>query len=360
MRIKILRELHRVGLQFLEPYYMIRDAIIRHYYNSKHHDYVTCHDGESTWSEKIAIFLIHQPVAVPKSVIMACDYLKSQGYSCILVSNGQLSCEDLRCLLLKVSIVIVRPNFGYDFGGYQEAIFWLRKSKRKVNRLLIMNDSVWFPVLKDTNFLMDMENKGVDLVGALSAQRGAAQYRQRKLFYASFMLLFSEKVWNSPKFNNFWSNYIQTSSKYKTIRKGERLLTSLFINDSKYSCHAMIDLSYYNNLPIKLQLSEWPAFASNLCIQSEFFSKKRDVLLFRKTQVSKIEWYDWYYSLCQSENMFMSAQTFLVLSGRVPLIKKSNEIHNILALQKSVDFFKENPSFDPEILEEILLKVGRR
>ena len=354
---KIRRELRRVAGQLLEPYRQVRDAILRVDYRLRHAHLVQHFEGQVGWTERVAVFLVHQPLGLAHSVFATCEHLQDQGYACVVVFNGELGLEDLNRILPKVTHVIVRPNFGYDFGGYQEALIWLRQRGGDVNQLLLMNDSVWFPVVKTTSFLSEMEKTGADIVGVLSAQRGAAQSHQRKLFYASFMLLFSGKIWRSEKFEDFWKHYRQTSSKPRTIRKGERKLSALFIHDDEFSHHAMVDANTFKGLTHGLTTSTWPVFAQELGLIDTAFDQQRKALLLRSGPDVEEAWRDWYQRLSESQNMFTCAQASLVLRAGVPLIKKAKDPHNMLVLQQSLEMFLHEPAFDPVVSREMQLQI---
>jgi hypothetical protein len=356
---KIRRELRRVGSQLLEPYRQVRDALLRLDYRLRHAHHVQHFEGQVGWTERVAVFLIHQPQGVAQSVLLTCEHLKERGYACVMVSNGELEPEDLNRILSKVTHVIVRPNFGYDFGGYQEAVIWLRQRGGDVKQLLLMNDSVWFPVLKGASFLIEMEQAGADVVGALSAQRGSAQRHQRKLFYASFMLLFSGKIWRSAKFENFWNSYRQTSSKPRTIRKGERKLSALFIHDDEFTHHAMVGANTYKELSLEMTPSTWPIFARELGLMDASFDQQRKALLLRSGTDVDEAWRDWFRRLCESQNMFTCAQASLVLRAGVPLIKKSKDPHNMRVLQQSLEVFRLESAFDAVVLQEMQAQVDR-
>lgn len=356
---KIQREFRRVGSQLLEPYRQVRDAFLRLDYRLRHAHHVQHFEGQVEWTGRVAVFLVYQPKGVAHSVFTTCEHLQQQGYACVMVSNGELAPEDLKRILPKVTHLIVRPNFGYDFGGYQEAVIWLRQRGDDVKQLLLMNDSVWFPVLKGASFLTEMEATGADVVGALSAQRGAAQRHQRKLFYASFMLLFSGKVWRSEKFKYFWSHYRQTSSKPRTIRRGERKLSALFIHDEEFTHHAMVDADTYKKLPLEMTPLTWPTFARELGLIDPSFDQQRQALLMRSGPNVEEAWRDWYRRLCESQNMFTCAQASLVLRSGVPLVKKSKDPHNMLVLQQSMEAFRLDSALDPVIVQEMQAQVDR-
>ena len=356
---KIQRELRRLGSQLLEPYRQIRDAFLRLDYRLRHAHHVKHFDGHVGLTERVAVFLIHQPRGVSESVLATCEHLQQQGYACVVVSNGHLTAEDLDRVLSRAAHVIVRPNFGYDFGGYQEGLVWLRQKKVNLNCLFLLNDSVWFPVLRDSTFLKDMECTGADIVGALSAQRGGAQRHQRKLFYASFMLLFSSKAWQSTKFQDFWKNYRQTSSKAATIRKGERKLSALFIHDEYFTHQVMVDSALYAKLALEITPSTWPSFGLELGLIDPVFDQQRRTLLEQTAPDTESQWRDWYARLGESQNMFTCAQGSLVLRAGVPFIKKSRDPHNMLVLRQSIDAFRACAAFNTTVAQEIQTQLDR-
>ena len=350
---KIRREFERLGGQLLEPYRQVRDLVLRIHYRYRHDSLVQNVEGKSPWSERVCILLIYQPRSIPESVFNTCKHLMQQGYACVLVSNGPLSQEDISRLLPQVSHLIVRPNFGYDFGGYQEGVLWLRQQNRRVVRLLLLNDSVWFPVFDNSNFLQQMEASKADVVGALSAERGRSQRHQRRLFYASFMLMFSEKVWLSQKFKTFWTSYPQTSSKARTIRKGERQLSAMFIHDDQFTHHAMVDATTVQQLIENQGPDQWRVFSQELSLMDAAFDKEREALLLKGSVTQSDVWSDWYQRLCDSQNMFACAQGALVVRQIVPFIKKSKDAHNLKSLQQSLSSFEKMPVFDKAVLKEL-------
>lgn len=357
-RWKVWREVRRVVSQLAEPFRQVRDALLRIDYRLNHARYVQHFEGAAPWTSRVAVFLIHQPRGVAESVIATCAHLRQQGYACVLVSNGALTAQDRQRMAGDVAHVIVRPNFGYDFGGYQEAVLWLRQTGIAPEHLLMLNDSVWFPVARDSTFLSDMERTGADVVGALSAQRGRSQRHQRQLFYASFMLLFSAKVWRSSEFESFWRHYRQTSSKPRTIRQGERKLSALFIHDERFTHHAMVDRSSYRQLAARQDAQSWPVFAQALVVMEPLLAQERQALLACAGDDVLGRWQDWYSRLCDAQNMFACAQIPLVLQQGVPFIKKSKEPHNWLVLQRSVAALRAWSETHPVVLQEIESLVG--
>jgi hypothetical protein len=354
---KLRREIYRVGHQLLEPYQKFRDVILRVKYKVRHEHHVKHFDGEIPWSSRVAVFLIYQPNGVVESIINTCEFLIRNGYACVIVSNGHLSEMEKIRIRSVVSHLIVRPNFGYDFGGYQEAILWLFKLNMEIDRLLILNDSIWFPVFPESTFLSDMERSGADVVGALSAQRGSKQRHQRKLFYASFMLLFSGKVCSSSVFKNFWKNYRQTSSKSTTIRNGERKLSALFIYDQRFTHHVMVDQVSYKRLIDDDKIGSWPLLVQDLIIVDPKLDKDKNELLAYSGSDIEDRWKKWYQNLCETQNMFVCSQIPLIMKLGVPFIKKSRDHQNLLMLKNGLDLFEACGEIDSQIIKEIKLHI---
>lgn len=355
---KFQRELRRAGSQLLEPYRQIRDALLRLDYRVRHAHHVKHFEGDAAWTARVAVFLIYQPHGVADSVLATCRYLRQQGYACVLVVNGPLGQQARQRVSAEVAHIIARPNFGYDFGGYQEAVLWLRQSSAQIDQLLMLNDSVWFPSLRNSNFLADMEKADADVVGALSAERGRLQRHQRKLFYASFLLLFSGKVWRSTEFANFWIKYRQTSSKARTIRKGERKLSALFIHDDRFTHHAMVHRQTYQDLVMHLDALSWPLLAQELVVMDTSLDQERTTLLGCLDGDVVAQWREWYERLCDSQNMFACAQASLVIRSALPFIKKSKDPHNMLVLERSLSVFQDFDDMDPLVFQEIKTHVN--
>ena len=92
--------------------------------------------------------------------------MKSKGYSTLLISNCLLTSDDKAKALPMCWKIIVRSNFGYDFGGYQVGVLIAMRSGEPINQMLILNDSIWFPLQHDCDFLERVEAKKNGFVGA--------------------------------------------------------------------------------------------------------------------------------------------------------------------------------------------------
>jgi Rhamnan synthesis protein F len=176
-------------------------------------------DGLQTLEDKIAAILIFQPGALPDSLLETCDLLADLGYAVLIVSNGPLTPEARTALLPRVWRVLERPNLGYDFGGYREAVMHLWDQGIDPEELLIMNDSVWVIAQAFPAFLTRISAMKADVAGTvLRSKKG-------KRWLESFFFQLRRPALTAPAFRNFWLGYRLIDSKFGVIRQGERDFT---------------------------------------------------------------------------------------------------------------------------------------
>lgn len=176
-------------------------------------------EGVLPQGSRIAAFLIFQPGPLPASIVETCDLLTGLGYSVLIVSNGPLRPEARDALLPQVWRLLERPNLGYDFGGYREAVMHLWDQGLEPEELLILNDSVWIlaPVLPA--FL--------SWLAASSGEVGGAVRRSKKgrHWLESYAFRFTRDAFVHHAFRDFWQGYRLVDSKFGVIRQGERDLS---------------------------------------------------------------------------------------------------------------------------------------
>lgn len=201
--------------------------------------------GLSRSSAKVAVFVIFPANKVVYSThYRSIRFLRENGYDVILVSNAELDKVSIDAVLPLVSKLIVRQNFGYDFGGYRQGVLDLLASDRiRVSRLLLVNDSCWFPTHYNSNFLAQAERENKDLVGLTSnfgihrkwGTRSETDWSysvsHKNFHYCSFFLLLSERVLYSSTFRAFWKFFPLSNRKSRVVRRGEIALTQLIIEE---------------------------------------------------------------------------------------------------------------------------------
>jgi hypothetical protein len=201
--------------------------------------------GELPITSKIAIYVIFPRTSeLNKSHLRSLRYIVDNKYSPIVISNSIINEEQINILKKYASIIIVRPNFGYDFGAYRQGILEVLGRGIETEHLLLINDSCWFPTFGDINWIQQAEQKGLDLVGVTSnygisrnwGQKSNRDWtwdyssKHKNFHYCSFALLLSKNVIYNPKFIQFWRRFPLTNKKSKVVRRGEIGLTRLIIN----------------------------------------------------------------------------------------------------------------------------------
>ncbi len=316
-------------------------------------------------SGKVAVFLVFQPNGLVPSTWLTLKHLKSKGYSTLLVSNCQLTSDDQAQALPMCWKVIVRPNFGYDFGGYQVGVLIAMRSGQPINQMLILNDSIWFPLHHNCDFLERVEARKNGFVGAfqLEPTRDPQKMQGKKRpFMGSFFWHFKQPVLNSSAFTEFWENYKSTSSKYATIRRGERRFTHYLLDaglgvEAIYSRHQFdcwLELATENELFKML---------NELCTSDPDLDAQRMALLAKHREGIgwEIECKILAQAITASQNIMATAPLYMVRELRLPFLKKSRNDDNLLALNKLNEYFTEHPGLVEEcVLSELQAVLQRQ
>jgi Rhamnan synthesis protein F len=173
-------------------------------------------DGKRALQRRIAAVLVFQPGVLPQSLLESCDQLADLGYAVLVVSNGPLSPGARAALLPRVWRVLERPNLGYDFGGYREAVMHIWDQRLDPDELLILNDSVWMVRSALPGFLSCISALDADVAGSVLRSKGQRHWLE------SYFFQFRRSALESPVFRRFWRDYRLIDSKYGVIRQGER------------------------------------------------------------------------------------------------------------------------------------------
>jgi len=194
--------------------------------------------GSQPLHRKVAIYAIYPTSGVLPSHLVALRHLLAQGYAALVVANLPLSEQDLARLLPLCWQVAQRRNFGFDIGGYRAALLWLGERLARLDRLVLTNDSIWFPVGQGRDWLAVADGlcepgagaAEPDLIGAVSnggmAGSGHAGSWQIEtaaadFHYCSFALSFGPAILRDPDFLTFWRRMRLTDRKVQIVERGE-------------------------------------------------------------------------------------------------------------------------------------------
>lgn len=178
--------------------------------------------GECALSERVLIYLAYQPNGLSPSTFEALEAHKQAGLSIFFVSNAPISADELVRLRPYAALIVERLNFGYDFGGYRFAIRYLKSTAARLHTLIIVNDSIWFPIHDPATIF----RKSIEVQGFGGSSSMAAGRRNRRNVVLSYWLVFGPRLLDTSVFFEFWNRYVPTNNKYFTVRLGERGLSN--------------------------------------------------------------------------------------------------------------------------------------
>lgn len=363
---KIKRELLRILSQVSSWLMNMYEPIIRWWHkrtlgrhceiciNTKHHN-----------QGKVAVLLVYQPNGLAESTWLTLEHLRSMGYSTLLVSNCPLSANDAARVLPLCWQTMVRKNFGYDFGGYQDAMLHIMGAGVPVEQLVIMNDSIWFPLHTGCNLLSRMEANPAGFVGAFQLEPTRNKEKmvgKKRPFMGSFFWHFKAPVLRSEAFKSFWIEYKATSSKYATIRRGERRFTHHLL-DAGIKGDSMFSRGQFDEWLQQQQGAALKQALQDLCTTDPDLAQQQKRLLEQHEPTT--EWdgraMQLAMAITESQNIMATAPLFMVRDMGLAFIKKSADDANVLAMGKLINFYNRHPEWAaPCILKEIKSKLGKQ
>ncbi len=241
---KITRELLRIPRQMAElPANLYSYFFSKYYYDLFLAKKSVQHSGSHPTSDRIAIFVIYPKTGLLTSHLHTLDYFTKNGYATVVVSNKPLSKKDQNKVLKTCWRYIERPNYGYDFGAYREGILNIAQELPKLRSLVLINDSVWFPLPDSKDWLDEVAKLDVNFAGAAShfglsrvdplkahATSWEHTSKHRSFHYCSFALSVSNIILTDPDFLRFWKTYPLSNKKMITVKRGEKGLTKWIIS----------------------------------------------------------------------------------------------------------------------------------
>ncbi len=321
---KIRRELHRLGQQASALHEAIWEPIVQRRHDKAVRQGLPTFDGTIPLGPKVAIYLLYQPRALPQSIVETCQFLADNGFSPLVVANGGLPEASRSQLLPHVWKVLERPNLGYDFGGYRDAINQLRLWAIEPSKLLILNDSIWFPLSDDCLLLKQMEAAGADVAGTVLRQKDKIS------FLESYMYLIDSRVLKSGAVQEFWKSFKLTANKYKVIRRGERG-HSVALLDAGFHLHPMFSRE---DFMARLRMQDHVFLEKTLrygVAETAGLSGERDTLLdARKDEAWRTAVFDHVERVLRSAQFYSAFPFAAVRLLNYPILKRSGDMVSVL------------------------------
>ena len=186
------------------------------------------HPGAIEARGKIAAF-VHWNVGkdIDPSTARMIEALRDGGYAVLLVSNSPLSDTQKSWLAPRCWRLLERDNVGFDFGAWKDALHYLYKHDVALDRLILVNDSVFFSDRGLDALVEDLDGTA-DVISAFE-NWGEGYHMQ------SFALSFSGHVAKSQPFRDFWASYLPVSNRIHAIESGEKLLSRVALKAAESS-----------------------------------------------------------------------------------------------------------------------------
>ncbi|MEO0569922.1 MAG: rhamnan synthesis F family protein [Pseudomonadota bacterium] len=365
-RHKINKELFRVFGQFFRlPSYLWSITFSNLHYQLFYAREVHCLPGKVSLRERVVVYVVYAKQGLQKSHLDCLNYFIENDYAPIVISNLPLSNSDRAQLESLCWQVIERPNVGYDFGAYREGILALGKSLASLQRLVLINDSTWFPLPGSRCWLRDVEKLGVDFAGAAShfgvTKVYPQDFRDQKwtyhadhpnFHYTSYALSFSERILSDPGFLSYWRRYKLTNQKNRVVRRGEIGLSKWVIK-SGYSHGETLNLPSLDEHLKSLSLDRLSRVASSVIIawpefEALFLSLDSDPIKANRTELEK-------FILCAvaTQGGSYALAEHSIIDRGYPFLKKSPICWDRSASDKTLSIISRLPSDNVEhILSE--------
>ncbi|OBY25771.1 hypothetical protein A9D60_04905 [Leisingera sp. JC1] len=283
---KVKRELKRLGRQFKSlPLTFYERFFSTPWYDWSCRNKIKCSDGRLPQTPKVAIFLVFPRNGLLPSHKRSLEYLIENGYSPLVVSNLPFTPEDELYLKENSWRYMERPNVGYDFGGYRDAFLSLREDLASLDRLVLVNDSSWFPAPGSKNWLVEAEALGVDYAAAATSFGISRVYPEqfeaikwdydtslRNFHYGSYAVSIGPSLLTSKRFLKYWKRYALTAEKNKVVRRGEIGMTR-FVLKNGFTHGATYDIRTLPEMLAKCTDEEINKYARNVNFLDDYPTK---------------------------------------------------------------------------------------
>ncbi len=173
-------------------------------------------EGEIALGARLVLFMHFDSRGVVRQQLL--DYMRDlaeNGREIVFVTNsGKLRPEAMRALQGLCAAVIVRRNIGYDFGAWADAIHELGLPRAGTEEVILVNDSVFGPLLPLGDVLRRLDYGKAEIWGLTESW-------QVRYHLQSFFLAFGPAALRSETFAKFWGNVRPVPAKSYIVKAYE-------------------------------------------------------------------------------------------------------------------------------------------
>ncbi len=221
---KLRREIARIGQRLVDLWSVPQERRRQRARDKRFPQTLQVTAGQVAPQPKVALLVVWQPAGLAPSVLATCRHLVASGYAPLVVSNAPLAGPDRALLAAEVWQIAERDNIGHDFGAYRDGILLLRHQNLQPQRLLLLNDSIWFPWAETDGLLADLEGDPASdgFLGAAWMERPGKAHAAH---FQSYLVMFGPRALAHPAFARFWSDYLLSSRRDSVLKRGEKGLS---------------------------------------------------------------------------------------------------------------------------------------
>jgi hypothetical protein len=168
-------------------------------------------------SDKYVLFVLYVKGKTPPFIETLFRAIGRTRLNLVISTNARIVAAQREALLEHCHLLIERADLGRDFGGYRDGIRYLLRTVESIERLILLNDSLFY-----------IENGLDTLLAALNGEHdviGLTEDFHLNYHIQSFALSFSGRVLKNSRFLAYWKRYRPISTRRWAIQKGERGLT---------------------------------------------------------------------------------------------------------------------------------------
>jgi lipopolysaccharide biosynthesis protein len=169
-------------------------------------------------STKFAVYAHYDPHGiVHRFVAEQIRALADAGYRIVFVTHSP-KLTGIEQLSSQCALVVRRHNLGHDFGAYKWGVFWIRSVTSSPSAVLLMNDSCY-------GFYGSIKDIDANVASGASDLWSFTESYQHGYHLQSYLLLVSQRLFQSPAFWSFWKRVPLSWSRERAIQNGEIGLT---------------------------------------------------------------------------------------------------------------------------------------
>ena len=180
---------------------------------------------------KAILLALYEKSALRNDTLLFLKEAKEQGIFVIAVNTLSLKRENIPAEV--IDVYIEKDNYGRDFSSYKAGMKYIYDNKidKSCERLLIINDSVFFSIRGLKNFVCQLFNTDREVLGA-------TENSQHSHHLGSFCISVTGNIIRSDRFRQYWDNYKLSNVRPLVIKRGEfalsKLLKSLVSSEQQF------------------------------------------------------------------------------------------------------------------------------